>query len=211
MAEKKEKTEQEYVIPLRGKFRHVARYKKTPKAVKTIKEFLARHMKIYDRDLNKIKLSKEVNEFLWARGIKNPPHKVKVKAVKKGEIVNVELVDIPNKIKFKKLREEKVEKEALAKVESKKTMMQKAKEQIQGGVKKKTSQDENKDNDEVKEEGENAQNKESVKNDEQEKKESVEKANEKLEKEMAKAEKHTAKPENKKAEIAKEKSNKQAK
>ena len=36
MAEKKtktEKTEQEYVIPLREKYRHAVRYKKTPKAI----------------------------------------------------------------------------------------------------------------------------------------------------------------------------------
>ena len=30
---KTEKTEREYIIPLRSKFQHVARYKKTPKAV----------------------------------------------------------------------------------------------------------------------------------------------------------------------------------
>ena len=34
MAEKKtEKTEHEYVIPLREKYRHAVRYKKTPKAI----------------------------------------------------------------------------------------------------------------------------------------------------------------------------------
>ncbi len=112
MATKKESTEKierEYVIPLREKCRPVARYKKTNKAVKSVKEFLARHMKIRDRDLNKIKLNIHLNEFLWARGIKNPPHKVKVKAVKEGDIVNVELVDYPDKLKFKKLRLEKRE------------------------------------------------------------------------------------------------------
>lgn len=102
--------EKEYVIPLRKKCRVVPRYKKTPKAVKTIKEFLVRHMKVYDRDLNKIKIDRYLNEFLWFRGIKNPPHKVKVKAIKKGEIVNVELAEFPDKLKFKKLREEKREK-----------------------------------------------------------------------------------------------------
>jgi large subunit ribosomal protein L31e len=107
MAEKKqtlEKIEREYVIPLREKCRPVPRYKKTNKAVKSVKEFLARHMKIRDRDLNKIKLDIHLNEFLWARGIRNPPHKVKVKAVKVGDIVSVELVDYPDKLKFKKLR-----------------------------------------------------------------------------------------------------------
>jgi len=133
MAEKKktDATEREYVIPLREKCRSVPRYKKTNKAVKSIKEFIARHMKVYDRDLNKIKVDKYVNEFLWKRGIRNPPHSVKVKAIKQGDIVRVELVDYPNKLKFKKLRAEKIVKEAKEIKESKKTMMQKAKETLQ--------------------------------------------------------------------------------
>ena len=36
--------EREYVIPLRGKYSHVPRYKKTPKAIKEIKVFLAKHI-----------------------------------------------------------------------------------------------------------------------------------------------------------------------
>lgn len=182
MAEKKEKTEQEYVIPLRGKFQHVARYKKTPKAVKTIKEFIARHMKIYDKDLNKVKVDKYVNEYLWARGIKNPPHKIKVLAKKEGDIVKVELVDLPDKLKFKKLREEKVSKEALAKVESKKSFKEKMKEQVQGTVSGK-SEDKNADGVEDAKEL-------------KEKKESVKEAGEKMEKAMAKKEKHTTKVKN---------------
>jgi large subunit ribosomal protein L31e len=112
MAEKKETKQEngkEFVIPLREKCRVVPRYKKTNKAVKTIKEFLVRHMKIRDRDLKKIKLDVYLNEFLWKRGIKNPPHKIKVKAIKEGETVKVELVDIPKKIEQKKARREKIE------------------------------------------------------------------------------------------------------
>jgi len=136
MADKKAKitsTEivREYIIPLREKSRPVPRYKKTPKAVKTIKEFLARHMKVENRDLNKIKISKDLNQFLWAKGIRKHPHKIKVKAVKKEENIIVELVDYPNNLKFKKLREEKVTKAALESIESKKGMMQRMKENIQ--------------------------------------------------------------------------------
>lgn len=104
----KEKLEREYVIPLREKCRVVPRYKKANKAIKTIKEFLVRHMKIRERDLNKIKIDKYLNEAVWFRGIKKPPHKIKVKAIKQGDIVIVELVEFPDKLKFKKLREEKV-------------------------------------------------------------------------------------------------------
>lgn len=109
---KTEKLEREYIIPLREKGRPVPRYKKTPKAIKTIKEFLVRHMKIYDRDLNKIKIDKYLNEMIWARGIKKPPIKIKVRAIKEGNIIRVELIEIPNKLRFKRLREEKREQKA---------------------------------------------------------------------------------------------------
>jgi len=110
MAETKtEKIEREYIIPLRHRWRIVPRYKRTNKAVKAVKEFVARHMKIRDRDLDKIKIDRYLNETLWHRGIKNPPSKIKVLATKEGDIVRVKAVDIPQNIKFKKLREEKVE------------------------------------------------------------------------------------------------------
>src|SRR3989344_7697407 len=64
-------------------------------------------MKIRDRDLRKIKLDKYVNEELWFRGIKNPPAKIKVKAVKEKDIVRVELFEMPETLKYKKAREEK--------------------------------------------------------------------------------------------------------
>ncbi|MCX6751086.1 MAG: 50S ribosomal protein L31e, partial [Candidatus Pacearchaeota archaeon] len=138
--------EREYIIPLREKSRSVPRYKKTPKAVKTIKEFLARHMKVENRDLNKIKISKDLNQFLWAKGIRKHPHKIKVKAIKKGENVIVELVDYPNNLKFKKLREEKIGKEALETLDKKKTVMQKMKENMQKPAEEKI-EDKDKDKD----------------------------------------------------------------
>jgi len=134
MAEaKQEKIEREYVIPLREQTRKVPRYKKTNKAVKTIKEFLARHMKVRDRDLDKIKLDKYLNEAMWHRGIRNPPHKIKVKAVKEGDIVHAELAEMPVSLKFKKMREEKTNKSAREAVEKKKTLMEKAKEAMKPG------------------------------------------------------------------------------
>ena len=128
---KTEKIEREYVIPLREKGRSVPRYKKTPKAIKTVKEFLVKHMKIRDRDLNKIKIDRFVNEALWFRGIKNPPHKIKVKAIKQGDIVRVELIDVPEKLKYKKAREDKIEVKSKELLEKRKSMMQKAKEGFQ--------------------------------------------------------------------------------
>jgi len=110
---KKPELEREYIIPLREKCRVVPRYKKTNKAVKTIKEFLAKHMKVADRNLDNVRISPYLNQFLWHRGIRHPPHKVKVKAIKEGDIVRVELVDMPKGLEAKKAREEKIEKKGM--------------------------------------------------------------------------------------------------
>ncbi len=172
MAEKtKEKTlEREYVIPLRKRFNIVPRYQKTNKAVKTVKEFLARHMQVRDRDLGKIRLDKYINEFLWSRGIKNPPSKIKVKATKEGDIVKAELVDFPTNLKFKKLREEKVENAAKE-------------------IAKKRKAEKVQDLEKVEENKTEAE--ESKKEVEEEKKEAVVEAGEKIERMDAKIEKHT--------------------
>lgn len=134
MAKKKteptEKIEREYIIPLREKCRPAPRYKKTPKAIRTIKEFLVRHMKIRDRDLDKIKIDKYLNEFIWGRGIKNPPHKIKIKAIKEGEIVRVELAEFPENLKFKKIKEERREQKTKEISEGKKKISEKAKEEV---------------------------------------------------------------------------------
>lgn len=103
MKEKKaEKTlEREYIVPLRSEWLKVPKYKRANKAVKALKQFIAKHMKVEDRDIRKVKVNKWVNNEIWFRGIKKPLHKIKVKAIKNAEgIVKVELVDIPTKIKF---------------------------------------------------------------------------------------------------------------
>ena len=132
-AVKEEKNEREYVIPLRKEWMKVPRYKKANKAVKAIKEFLVRHMKVRDRDLRKVKVDGYLNEAVWSRGIKKPPARIKVKVVKEGENVIAQLVDFPDKLKFKKARLEKRDQKALEAVEAKKTMMEKAKETMTGG------------------------------------------------------------------------------
>jgi large subunit ribosomal protein L31e len=105
--------EREYVVPLRKGFLKVPRYKRAKKAIKTLKEFLVRHMKVEDRDLNKVKIDRYLNEEIWARGIKKPLSKVKVKVVKRSSgIVNVELAEVPDAVKYKKAKDEKFHKTA---------------------------------------------------------------------------------------------------
>jgi large subunit ribosomal protein L31e len=132
-------------------------------------------MQIRDRDLTKIKLDNYLNEYMWARGIKNPPHKVKVKVTKDSlGIVKAELVDFPTKLKFKKEREDKVLK-AASDIAKKKKEEKKASEEPE--VKKSEG---DKEEDEKKEEIE------------KEKKASVVEAGKELEKVAAKKIKHQA-------------------
>jgi len=101
--------EREYIVPLRREWLKVPSYKRANKAVKALKQFIAQHMKIYDRDLRKVKVDNLLNNEIRFRGIKKPPARIKVKAIKyDNDIVRVELVDIPEHIKFERLREEKL-------------------------------------------------------------------------------------------------------
>lgn len=64
-----------FIIPLRVK--EAPRRKRTPKAVRAVKEFLKRHMKA-----ERVKISEELNQRLWARGVERPGSRVRVRAVK---------------------------------------------------------------------------------------------------------------------------------
>ena len=173
--EKTEKTqtgsvEREYTIPLRREWKKVPRYKRVNKAVKAIKEFMVRHMKIYDRDLKKVKIDRYLNEELWFRGIKKPPARIKVKAFMDGDIVKVQLAEMPEKLKFKKAREEKSEK-------SSEEMAKPAEEK----------------HEHKHEEGSKGEKTEEQKKTEKEKKTSTIEAGKDIEKQFAKTEKHRTK------------------
>ncbi len=53
------------------------REKRTPRAVRFLREFVARRMKTDD-----VSLSNETNSMLWVRGISKPPRKIRVRVVK---------------------------------------------------------------------------------------------------------------------------------
>jgi len=202
------KLEREYIIPLRNKWKRVPRYKKANKAIKAIKEFLVRHMKLRDNDLSKVKIDKYLNEEIWFRGIRKPPSKIKVKAIKEGDIVKVELAELPVNLKFKKLREEKIEAKSMEILESKKKTLDKLKEQTKKPEEKseekeeKTKEGEEKPEDK-KDEKESEEKKEEAnerpsdviqkKEEAKEKKSAVVESTEKMEKELAKKTKHQTK------------------
>ncbi|MBE6487353.1 MAG: 50S ribosomal protein L31e [Methanosphaera stadtmanae] len=76
-----------YTIPLRD-VKRVPRTKRSPKAMRYIREFIQKHMKTED-----VIIDQSVNEKVWERGIEKIPSKIKVKAVEEDGTVEVTLVE----------------------------------------------------------------------------------------------------------------------
>ena len=141
MAKKKEETsktilERNYNIPLRRETLKAPSYRKAKKAITAIREFVSRHMKS-----DNVLIGRYLNLKIWEHGIKNPPHHVKVTAVKddKGKVL-VELTDAPKekpKVDEKKSvkKDEKIIKEAEFK-EKPDTHAEESKEENAGEAKK---------------------------------------------------------------------------
>lgn len=107
MAEQKTTLEREYIIPLRSEWRKVSNYRRAGRAARAIKKFIAHHMKVPDRDTDFVKLDMYLNNEVWFRGKSKPPAKIKVKAVKNGDIVHVTLAEMPKHHAFAKKQHEK--------------------------------------------------------------------------------------------------------
>jgi len=56
------------------------RGKRTPRAVRMLRDFVKRHMKTEE-----VIISNEINEKLWSRSIKKPPRRLRVRVVKDKE------------------------------------------------------------------------------------------------------------------------------
>jgi large subunit ribosomal protein L31e len=165
-------TEREYVIPLKRKTMKVPNYKRSAKSVKVIKEFIAKHMRVPDRDTSKVKLDVYLNNEIWFRGVRKPPGKVRVKAKRDGEVVRVDFVDEPEVVKFAKARHSKLHKKSDVKKETKVT--DKKKEEKKEGLEDKMSKEKT----------------DEEKKAEDEKTKSVEKVQTKIAEQQAKAQKH---------------------
>ena len=73
-----EEMERVMVIPLR-KTKQAPRTKRAARAIKEVRAHVMRHMKV---DEENVWIDASLNEKIWQNGIKNPPSKVTVKAVK---------------------------------------------------------------------------------------------------------------------------------
>ncbi|NLU45507.1 MAG: 50S ribosomal protein L31e [Euryarchaeota archaeon] len=78
------------VIPLR-KTKQAPRTKRAARAIKEIREFVMRHMKV---DEEHVWIDASLNERVWENGIRNPPSRVTVRAVKFDDgLVEVSLAE----------------------------------------------------------------------------------------------------------------------
>ena len=100
--------ERTYNVPLRKEFQKAPMYRRAKKAVIALREFLARHMKA-----SEVKLGPALNHLVWARGIKHPPHHVKVTATRAEDgVVRAELFGVKWEEKKAAPAEEKPKKAA---------------------------------------------------------------------------------------------------
>ena len=77
-------------IPLR-KTKLAPRTKRAARAIKEIREYIMRHMRV---DEEHVWIDASLNERIWENGIRNPPSKVTVKAVKFDDgLVEVSLAE----------------------------------------------------------------------------------------------------------------------
>ncbi len=88
----KDTLERTYNIPLRKGTHKAPAYKRAAKAVKVLKTFVMKHMKV-----SEVKIGKELNEKLWLHGIRNPPHHVNVVVKKEKDSATVELSGVEYK------------------------------------------------------------------------------------------------------------------
>ena len=112
MAEQKQETPKkaegkEYTIPLRKAWLKKASYRRTGIAVKAIKQYIAKHMKVPDRDTSKVKIDPFFNNEMWFRGRAKPPSKVTVKAEKDGDLIRVTFAQTPKHAEYAKAKHDK--------------------------------------------------------------------------------------------------------
>lgn len=77
-----------YIIPLRQELKKIANWKRSKHSINLVRNFIKKHMKT-----EKVVINMAINELLWSRGLKRPPGKIKVKAIKDESKVRVELAE----------------------------------------------------------------------------------------------------------------------
>ena len=81
----------ELIVPLRHAW-NITRYKRAPRAMQIIREHVIQHLKV--REDEEVWIDPTVNEHIWARGIENPPRKIRLQVTRHDE------PDIPIEVKL---------------------------------------------------------------------------------------------------------------
>jgi|TARA_Y100000310_G_scaffold341807_2_gene442234 large subunit ribosomal protein L31e len=145
--------ERVYNVPLRREYLKAPNWRRTPKAVRALRQFISKHMKSED-----ILIGKYANLELWKHGIKNPPHHIKVNAVKNDKgVVKVELVDLSGKakrelekVKVADKKKEDIEKQKEAEEKAKKDAEKKKSEEAKAAEDSKKQEEKAKQKEEIK-------------------------------------------------------------
>lgn len=126
MADKKEKKkkveiklERVYNVPLRRQWLKAPLYRRAKRAISALRQFLARNMKT---DIKQVRIGKYANLKMWERGIRFPPHHIKVIAKKDEEgfvLAELEGAPVEKKAGEKKQKPKKEEPKPEAKPEEK--------------------------------------------------------------------------------------------
>ena len=129
-----------YTVPLRKEWLKVPIYRRGKKSIAAIKKFFNQHLK------KEIKIGPYLNEFIWEKGNRHPPGKVKVRVEEEKDKTIVELINAPKaekkeekKTKTKKVEEVKGDKETKKIIEEKKEETKKAIENVPEDLLEKTS------------------------------------------------------------------------
>ncbi len=113
-----------FTLNLRRGFVKVPTWRKTKRAMDEIKKQLARYAKA-----ETVILSKHINEFVWARGAKNPPPKItlKVEIDREKKIARAELAELSARAKRDIEKQKKAEAEMKKSEEKKEDIKKEAK------------------------------------------------------------------------------------
>lgn len=120
-------------IPLREAYKKSER-KRSPYAARYVRAFVKKHTKA-----DEIKLGNNLNEAIWARGLRKPARSVRVKIVMDGPVAKAELVGYEYKeFKAKPKEERKGAKEKLMERLGPKALQKEAEEKRIEGKEEKT-------------------------------------------------------------------------
>lgn len=71
--------ESELIVPLRNAW-NITRFKRAPRAMQIIKNHVIQHLKVTENET--VYIDNSVNEYIWSRGIENPPRKVRLQVIR---------------------------------------------------------------------------------------------------------------------------------